>query len=251
MNPILVVRDLVKQFGGLLAVDQVSFVLQSGEILALIGPNGAGKTTTFNLIAGALTPTTGLIEFDGRSIVGLLPYRVARAGIMRTFQHNMAFESMSVLDNALVGSHSRMKTGLLEIAIGSRGAAEEERERRAEVLDILDQVGLADLADSDVDTLSFGQGRLLEIARALAGRPKVILFDEPAAGLTPPEMSHLADLMRGIARRGIAVLLIEHDMKFLLPLAHRVVVLNFGRKIADGTPGEIRTDPAVLAAYLG
>jgi branched-chain amino acid transport system ATP-binding protein len=250
-DPILVVRDLMKRFGGLTAVDKVSFELESGEILAIIGPNGAGKTTTFNLIAGAMPPTAGDIFFAGQSILGLPAHRIARAGIMRTFQHNMAFPSMSILDNALVGAHTRMTTRLYQIMLGTLRATNEEEAQRAEGLEALRRVGLGDYAEADVNILSFGQGRLLEIARALVSRPRVILFDEPAAGLTPSEALQLAEIIREVARSGIAALVIEHDMKFLLPLAHRVVVLNFGRKIADGAPAAIRADPAVAAAYLG
>lgn len=250
-EPIVEIRDLTRRFGGLTAVDTVSFDLMGGEVLALIGPNGAGKTTTFNLIAGELEPTSGDIRLSGRSIVGLQPHRIARAGVMRTFQHNMAFESMSILDNVLIGAHVHVRAGLWHIALGTRRAAEDERALRADGLALLEHVGLAEYAESCVEELSFGQGRLLEIARALAGRPRVILFDEPAAGLTAAETAHLAHVIRAIAADGIAVLLIEHDMNFLLPLADRVVVLNFGRKIADGPPDRISIDPAVVDAYLG
>ena len=238
MGPVLEVRNLTKRFGGLTAVSQLDFEVREGEILGVIGPNGAGKSTTFNLIAGAYPATAGEILFDQESILGLPPHRIARRGILRTFQHNRPFEGMPVIDNVLVGAHRLFRRG-------------EEAVRRARADELIEFVGLGGKAQAEVGTLSFGQGRLLEIARALAGEPRLILFDEPAAGLAPAELDRLAEIIRGIAARGIAVLLIEHDMHFLLPLAHRVVVLNFGAKIADGLPDEIRRQPAVMDAYLG
>ena len=240
MGSILEVRALSKRFGGLTAVSELDFEVREGEILGVIGPNGAGKSTTFNLIAGAYPASSGEVSFNGEPILGLAPHQIARRGILRTFQHNRPFEGMPVIDNVLVGAH--------RIFLKSRG---EEAARRARAAELIEFVGLGGLAQADVGTLSFGQGRLLEIARALAGEPRLILFDEPAAGLAPAELDRLAEIIRGIAERGIAVLLIEHDMHFLLPLAHRVVVLNFGAKIADGLPDEIRRNPAVMDAYLG
>jgi len=260
---LLAARGLTKRFGGLTAVDGADFDVRAGEILGLIGPNGAGKTTTFNLIAGALAPTAGTLIFEGKEIQGLKPHVVAAHGIMRTFQHNMPFAGMTLLENVLVGAQATFAAygaGLSGIVLGSTKSRTTESMARQQALDLIEFVGLRDLLDTPVTALSFGQGRLLEIARALCGGPKLILFDEPAAGLTPAEANRLSDMIRQIARgeipvpgfeTGIAVLLIEHDMRFLLPLAERVVVLNFGRKIADGTPDAIRGNPAVVEAYLG
>jgi len=246
VGSILEVRRLSKRFGGLTAVSALDFEVREGEILGMIGPNGAGKSTTFNLIAGAYPASSGEIFFKRESISGLAPHRIARLGILRTFQHNRPFEGMPVIDNVLVGAHTRFRLSLF-----GKKSKNEEQERRHRAEELIEFVGLGGMAQADVGTLSFGQGRLLEIARALAGEPRLILFDEPAAGLAPAELDRLAGIIRGIAARGIAVLLIEHDMHFLLPLAHRVVVLNFGAKIADGLPDEIRRLPAVMDAYLG
>ena len=243
---ILEIKNLTKRFGGLTAVSGLDFEVREGEILGMIGPNGAGKSTTFNLIAGAFPASAGEVRFAGESILGLPPHKIAARGVLRTFQHNRPFAGMSVVENVLVGAHTRFGSGIF-----SAKAREQEAQRRRRAEELIDFVGLGDVREAEVTTLSFGQGRLLEIARALAGEPKLILFDEPAAGLTPAELERLSGIIRGIAARGIAVLLIEHDMHFLLPLAHRVVVLNFGAKIADGLPDEIRANPAVTDAYLG
>jgi ABC-type branched-subunit amino acid transport system ATPase component len=242
----LEVRRLTKRFGGLTAVSSLDFDLRDGEILGLIGPNGAGKTTTFNIIAGVYPADAGEIRFAGEPILGLAPHEIARRGILRTFQHNRPFGGMTLIDNVMVGAHRRFHWNPF-----SRRAAREETDERSRARSLIDFVGLPGLSDADVGTLSFGQGRLLEIARALAAEPRAILLDEPAAGLTPAELDRLADIVRGVARRGIAVLLIEHDMRFLLPLAERVVVLNFGARIAEGTPQEVRAHRAVMDAYLG
>jgi len=251
VSPLIAVSGVTKRFGGLTAVEDLAFDLFPGEILGLIGPNGAGKTTMFNLIAGVHQPNSGAILLDGARIDGMAPHRIAEHGVMRTFQHNMPFAGMPLIDNVLVGRHTRLRGTLIDILLGRRRVREEEASARQKAAELIAFVGLDQRASDDVATLSFGEGRLLEVARALAGEPRAILLDEPAAGLTAAETIRLAAVLRDIAARGIAVLLIEHDMHFLLPLAQRIVVLNFGRKIAQGTAGDVTRDPAVVAAYLG
>lgn len=247
----LVVRGLTKHFGGLTAVDELDFDLKTGEILGLIGPNGAGKTTTFNLVAGALKPSAGSVTLGGDELLGSAPHDIAQHGVIRTFQHNMPFTGMSVLDNILVGAHTRLGKNFWRILGAPRATRQAELAARERAEELVRFVGLEEARDADVTNLSFGQGRLLELARALAAEPRFIMLDEPAAGLTHAECDRLSEIIAAIAERGIGVLLIEHDMRFLLPLAHRVVVLNFGQKIAEGDPKTIREDPAVIDAYLG
>lgn len=250
-TPLLSCRGLGKRFGGLVAVSDVDLEVCAGEILGVIGPNGAGKSTTFSMIAGALSPSTGEVRLNGELLSGLPPHAMAARGIMRTFQHNKPFVSMSVRENVMVGMHTGLKGSLWQVLLGTRAAARAEHDAAQLADELVAFVGLGEWREAEVGTLSFGQGRLLEIARGLASRPKLMLFDEPAAGLTPAECDRLSEIIRQISGQGIAVLLIEHDMRFLMALADRVAVLNFGRKIAQGTPAEVQADAAVVSAYLG
>ena len=250
-TPLLQVRGLTRRFGGLLAVSDLDLAVYPGEILGLIGPNGAGKSTTFAMIAGAIPPSAGEIFFKGQSLTGQPTHAFAARGIVRTFQHNKPFDSMGIEENVMVGMHTQIKHGLWQVVMGTAQARASERAARDKARHWIDFVGLSEYAQAPVGTLSFGQGRLLEIARGLAAQPELMLFDEPAAGLTSAECGRLAQIIRGIAAQGIAVLLIEHDMPFLMALAQRVVVLNFGEQIAQGSPVEVQSDPAVVAAYLG
>ena len=249
--PLLVCKGLGKRFGGLVAVADIDLDVHAGEILGVIGPNGAGKSTTFSMIAGALAPSTGSLHFKGEVLTGLPTHAMAARGIMRTFQHNKPFASMTVRENVMMGMHARLSGSLWQVLAGTPNAAKAEREAVSRADELVDFVGLSESRNADVGALSFGQGRLLETARGLASEPSLMLFDEPAAGLTAAECDRLSDIIREIARRGIAVLLIEHDMRFLMALADRVMVLNFGRKIAQGTPAQVQADAAVAAAYLG
>lgn len=251
MTRLLEARALSRRFAGVLAVDGVDLHVDRGEILGVIGPNGAGKSTTFNMLAGALPPTQGEVFIEGRRVTGMPPHAMARLGLLRTFQHNMPFAGLTVRDNVMVGTTRLERSPPLLAFLGARSARAEESGFADKAGRILAMLGLSALAEEPVDRLSFGQGRLLEIGRALAADPSIILLDEPAAGLTPAETAALATTIRSISAAGVAILLVEHDMNFLLPLADRVVVLDRGRKIADGSSAEIRDNAAVRAAYLG
>ncbi|MCC7164872.1 MAG: ATP-binding cassette domain-containing protein [Anaerolineae bacterium] len=249
--PLLRVEHLTKAFGGILAVNDVSFAVETNEIVALIGPNGAGKTTLFNLISGIHAPTRGDARLDGQSLGGLAPYQRAALGLARTFQNLRLFENMSVLENVMIGYHRRAPYGMLSAALRLPNARRLEQAARDDALERLDLVGLRAHAEQPITALPFGKQRLVQIARSLAGAPRLLLLDEPAAGLTRGEADALDELIQELGRRGITILLVEHDMRLVMNLAQRVIVLNFGEKLAEGNPREIQNHPQVIAAYLG
>ncbi|MEO6928898.1 MAG: ABC transporter ATP-binding protein, partial [Casimicrobiaceae bacterium] len=246
---LLEVRKLRKAFGGLVAVNELSFTLQASEIVALIGPNGAGKSTTFALLSGALAMDGGDVLLDGQSIAGCTPYAIARRGIARTFQHVKLVGTMSVLDNVALGAYLRGRSGVVRAAL--RLDRREEAQVRAEALRQIERCGLATHAYAPAHNLALGQQRVVEIARALAADPALLLLDEPAAGLRYAEKQVLATLLRDLRSEGMTILLVEHDMQFVMDLADRVIVMDFGEKLAEGEPTRIQHDPAVVEAYLG
>lgn len=248
---LLSLRDATKSFGGLVAVKNLTFDVESGAIVSLIGPNGAGKSTVFNLITGIYKPTSGTIDFDGRSIGGLKPNAVAEAGITRTFQNIRLFAYMTVLENVLVGRHVRMRAKPWDDALHSPSERAEERDAEARAMELLDWIGIARYSREWARNLPYGMQRRLEIARALASDPKLILLDEPAAGTNPAEKVELMKLVQAIRGRGVTVLLIEHDMKLVMGISDYVHVLDYGEEIAHGKPETVRHDQRVIEAYLG
>jgi branched-chain amino acid transport system ATP-binding protein len=247
---ILRLDSITKRFGGLVALENVSLEIPADGITAIIGPNGAGKTTLFSIISGFNTPSAGQVFLNDEDVTGLAPELIAKRGLIRTFQFVQLFDELDVLENVKVGRHLHTRGGLLA-ALMPRLAAQREAEVEAAARELLARTGLADYARVPAAALPYGQKRLLEIARALAAEPKLLLLDEPAAGLNREETQRLAELLRAIASTGTAVLLIEHDMSLVMNVAARIAVLDFGRVIANGTPAEVRRNPDVIAAYLG
>ena len=251
MASLLKIRHLSKRFAGVQAIFDLSFDVTQGSITSIIGPNGAGKTTLINMVSGFIRPSDGDIRFNGESLSGLKPHQVAARGIARTFQTVELFSRMTVLENVMLGRHLKSRKGLISAAFRLPGVFREEADLKARSLSVLETVGIAEYAAMKAANLPLGEQKLLEVARALACEPQLLLLDEPVAGLNEVETQKAAEMIMGLGETGVTVILVEHDMKMVMDISDEILVLNYGAKIAEGPPTSIRTDPGVIKAYLG